>query len=95
MDDFYEQVYSQDNPNGESSGWIQWKGTYVCIDLNCKCGHHGHVDAEFFYFYECPVCHTKYAVGQNVKLISLTEDQAKHAAENHCGFTSCELDDDI
>ena len=94
MDDFYEQVYGQDNPKGDSSGWIQWKGTGVCIDLHCKCGHHGHVDADFFYFYECPACHTKYAVGQNVKLIPLTEEQAKHAEDNHVGFISCEMDDD-
>lgn len=34
-------------------GWIQWKGTNVCIDLHCECGAHGHVDAEFLYFVRC------------------------------------------
>ena len=31
-------------------GWIQWKGTDVCIDLHCECGSHGHVDGDFVYY---------------------------------------------
>ena len=45
------------------------------MDLNCICGHHGHVDDEFFYRYECKGCGRKFAVGQNVKLIELTAEQ--------------------
>lgn len=73
----YEEIYSQDNPKGDAHGWVQWKGTDVCMDVHCSCGHHGHVDCMFFYHYECPECHAKYAVGQNVKLIPLTDEQAK------------------
>lgn len=78
MKDFYQQVYGQDNPEGDAHGWIQWKGTNVCIDLYCKCGHHGHYDGEFFYHYECSACHRKYAVGANVKLIELNAEQVAH-----------------
>ena len=72
----YEAIYSQDNPPGPAHGWIQWKGTNVCMDMHCACGAHTHFDGEFFYHFECPVCHAKYAVGQNVKLIPLTPEQA-------------------
>jgi len=94
MDDFYGSVYSQDNPEGDAHGWIQWKGTDVCIDLHCKCGHHGHCDCEFLYFFQCPACGAKYALGQNVKLIPLTDEQARHVEEKHVGFKTCERDDE-
>lgn len=90
--DFYDQVYSQDNPEGKSWGWIQWKGTDVCIDLHCECGYHDHFDGEFLYFYECPACHRKYAVGQNVKLIALTDEQAHYVDAEHVGFRTVDLD---
>lgn len=75
----YDAIYSQDfggRTPTEPYGWIQWKGTDVCIDLRCACGHSGHVDADFFYYYRCPACQRLYAVGQNVKLIALTPEQA-------------------
>lgn len=37
-------------------GWIQWKGTDVCMDVHCKCGEHSHLDAEFAYYIKCPKC---------------------------------------
>lgn len=92
---FYNQVYKRDNPEGEEThGWIQWKGTDVCMDIHCECGHHGHIDVEFFYFFECPQCHAKYAVGQNVKFIKLTEEEANFVEIDHMGFKTCELDED-
>lgn len=65
-------------------GWIQWKGTDVCIDLHCVCGHHGHFDGDFFYYYQCPECKAKYAVGMNVALIPLTEQQSSEAMHEFC-----------
>jgi len=83
---FYSDVYGQDHPQNEPHGWIQWKGTDACIDLHCACGHHGHCDAEFLYYYECPECHRKYAIGQVVKLIPLTDEQAQYVSNEHIGF---------
>lgn len=60
-------------------GWIQWKGTDVCIDLHCACGHHGHYDGGFLYFYRCPACSARYALGMNVALIPLPDDLADDA----------------
>lgn len=95
MSDFYQEVYSQDNPQGEAHGWIQWKGTSVCVDLHCKCGYHGHVDAEFAYYYKCPKCSKIFALGQNIKLIELTEDQSKEVLTRSAGcVTTCELEED-
>lgn len=85
---FYEQVYSQDTPEGDAHGWIQWKGTDACIDLHCKCGHLEHLDAEFLYFYKCPACGAKYALGQVVKLIPLSDEQAEEAEKDNRGFWS-------
>ena len=68
-------IYDRDNPPGASHGWIQWKGTQVCADLHCECGYHGHIDESFFYFYECFGCKKIFAVGQNIKLIPLTESE--------------------
>ncbi len=72
-------------------GSIQWKGTNVCIDLHCVCGEHSHVDAEFFYRFQCPECGRKYHVSANVKLIEATPDEvADYEADGHdfiVGFT--------
>ena len=69
-------AYERDNPRTDSGGWIQWKGTHACIDLHCVCGHDGHADADFLYQVKCPVCGREFFVGQNVKLIELTPDEA-------------------
>lgn len=71
---FYDSVYARDNPPIESHGWIQWKGTRVCMDITCVCGKHSHLDEDFTYFFEC-ACGKKYAVGQNIKLIELTKEE--------------------
>ena len=57
---------------GEGHAWIQWKGTSVCMDVHCRCGADGHVDAEFAYFYRCRACGVTFAVGQNVRLYSVS-----------------------
>lgn len=93
MSDEFDEIYKQDNPRHESSGWIQWKGTDVCMDLRCKCGLFSHIDCEFFYAFECPNCHTKYAVGQNIKLIELTPKQTTYMTQYH-EFKTCELEMD-
>jgi len=77
---FYNAVYSQDNPALEPYAWIQWKGTDVCMDVHCHCGCDAHVDAQCVYYYRCPKCKHTFALGQNVKLIRLTEEQAEQAS---------------
>jgi len=80
MTTLYARVYARDNPEGDAHGWIQWKGTDVCMDLHCKCGAFMHFDGGFFYHFKCPHCSRKYAVGQNVALIELTDAEASELA---------------
>ena len=88
----YYQIYDQDQQLGNDTtyGWIQWKGTGVCMDIHCKCGHFCHFDGEFFYSYECPKCKTKFAVGANIKFIELkSEDEIKFFHN----YRTCELEE--
>lgn len=44
------------NPHeGKPCGWIQWKGTDVCMDLKCSCGKSSHFDGSNMYYVKC--CH--------------------------------------
>ncbi len=52
LDPIFEAI-KRDNPPTEAGGWIQWKGTDVCIDLHCVCGNNGHVDGDFMYEVQC------------------------------------------
>lgn len=80
---FHESIYDQDtNVKEIAHGWIQWKGTDVCIDLHCLCGSHEHYDGDFFYYWQCD-CGKTYAVGENVKLIEMTPDQIKYVNKEH------------
>ena len=57
-------------------GWVQWKGTGVCMDVHCSCGEHSHIDAEFAYRVRCPCCGAVYHVSGNVRLVPATEEEA-------------------
>lgn len=48
--------------------FIQWKGTDLCMDLNCPCGHSGHIDGDFVYYVRCPECGSVYQMGTQVIL---------------------------
>ena len=88
---FYDDVYgSEERP--ASHGSILWKGTDVCMTVHCECGHRAHVDGEFCYYYECAKCGKRYAVGQVVRLIPLTDAQADYAETRHAFYG--ESDDD-
>jgi len=70
--DWHQHGLRDPAPEGPH-GWVQWKGTDACMDLYCKCGRSSHVDADFFYFFQCPECHQKYQVGQHVLLFELPD----------------------
>ena len=63
----------QDMKEGLPHGWIQWKGTAVCMDIHCKCGQHSHIDAEFAYHVKCPACGTVYLCNGHIELIEMQE----------------------
>lgn len=61
----------QETYKDKPHGWVQWKGTDVCMDLHCKCGCHSHIDADFSYNVKCPKCKTVYMVNGHVEFIEL------------------------
>lgn len=48
--------------------FIQWKGTDICMDLHCDCGHHNHYDGDFAYFVQCFKCGQIYQLAQSIEL---------------------------
>lgn len=64
----------QETYKDKPHGWIQWKGTDVCMDIHCKCGELSHVDASFTYNVKCPSCGTVYMCNGHIELIELIEE---------------------
>lgn len=60
----------------EPHGWIQWKGTDVCMDAYCECGEMFHIDAEFAYAVICPYCEAVYEVNGHVKFHKVDKSRA-------------------
>lgn len=58
-------------------GWIQWKGTDVCIDINCTCGRLLHYDGDFMYFVKCPYCERVFECDGHIELHELTTEEAE------------------
>lgn len=84
--------YDKEIPvEGEAHGWIQWKGTNVCMDIRCPCGHRSHVDADFLYFFRCPKCQTTYAVGATVRLYKMDPE---HKESKNPDVHTVELEDE-
>ncbi len=57
---------------GKPHGFLQWKGTDVCMDVYCKCGCHSHIDDYFVYNIQCPSCGTVYRCTPYIEFIELT-----------------------
>ena len=66
-------------PGIDPHGWIQWKGTDVCIDIHCTCGELSHFDGDFMYYIECPNCGKVYEANSHIELIHVTRDFAMGA----------------
>ena len=83
----WKSLAEPDKWAGKPHGWIQWKGTNVCMDFHCECGGVSHIDAEFLYFIECGYCRQKYEVGGHVKMFALTDEEA---GEQECPLSEIE-----
>lgn len=71
-------------------GWIQWKGTDVCLDLHCDCGINSHLDAEFAYYVRCPGCGQVYSCNGHIELVPLTPEETCVAESLACGVKLAE-----
>lgn len=66
-----EQPLFKDKPHG----WIQWKGTNVCIDLHCTCGAHIHFDGDFLYNWLCPKCDRLWEMGTHMPMYEVAAER--------------------
>lgn len=66
----FEYLHSVQKAPSGSYGWIQWKGTNVCIDIHCFCGKLSHVDGDFLYFFECE-CGKRYGLSGYVQMTEI------------------------
>ena len=65
---------AQETYKGKPHGWLQWKGTDVCMDVYCICGRHSHIDCDFTYNIKCPYCGRVYMVNGHVEFILIDEE---------------------
>jgi len=56
-------------------GWIQWKGTDVCIDLWCLCGSGTHFDGLFLYYWRCGNCGRVWEMGTHVNMYEVPAER--------------------
>ena len=63
----------QNTFEGKPHGWIQWKGTNVCVDIHCACGEVSHYDGDFMYSIKCPACERIHFCNGHIELIELEE----------------------
>lgn len=60
-------------PEGTPHGWIQWKGTDLCMDLRCVCGDLTHLDScSFAYLVQCRNCGRIYWPNAHISMTELT-----------------------
>jgi len=57
--------------DGEPHGWLQWKGTDVCMDIHCVCGCDSHVHGDFCYHVKCPKCGRIYFCNGHIEFIEV------------------------
>lgn len=64
----------------EATTFIQWKGTEICMDLKCPCGHRNHYCRDrFAYSVKCAGCGIVYELGTAVTATPTTD---QHLVEN-------------
>lgn len=71
MSNRHEVWKQQENYEGKPHGWIQWKGTDVCMDIHCKCGKSSHIDETFVYNVKCPYCGRVYFCNGHIELTEI------------------------
>ena len=68
-----EEAFKIFTEHNNFDGFIQWKGTDVCMDFYCECGYHNHYDGYFCYAVKCKNCGNMYAPSSKVEMIRVLE----------------------
>lgn len=66
-------------------GWIQFKGSNLCMDVHCVCGELTHIDADFLYHVKCGVCSRVYELSGFIEFKEVPESDC---AEGECYHVS-------
>jgi hypothetical protein len=53
---------------------LQWKGTSICCDLRCECGHQSHIDSFFAYNVQCAGCGAVYRLPDRLDVVKVEPD---------------------
>lgn len=69
-------------------GWLQWKGTDVCIDLHCECGAHIHFDGYFLYYWICPKCNRLWEMGTYIPMYQVADNDREEVISKCCVQTN-------
>ena len=64
----------KDDLAGTPHGWIQFKGTELCMDVHCHCGQLTHIDGMFIYHVKCVSCGRMYQINAHVELIEIEKE---------------------
>lgn len=74
--EIYDRLYGFEKEIQDSGpfGWIQYKGSDICVDIHCSCGELSHYDGDFAYAVRCPHCQKAWVLGQTVRLVELSQD---------------------
>ena len=70
--------------DGKPHGWIQWKGTNVCIDLYCVCGEHLYFDGHFLYYWVCPHCYRLWEMGTHIPMYEVLAERREDVLDGCC-----------
>ena len=73
-----------DVPHAPPFGWIQWKGTDACIDIECTCGAHLHHDGDFMYHVQCGRCKQIYECDGFIKLHPIPTEEFEQGRDSVC-----------
>ena len=69
--------------NNGYTTFVQWKGTDLCMDLNCpKCGKHSHFDGFFMYYIKCPHCFACYEMSTQVAITECEDNERAKLGES-------------
>lgn len=77
MKSISDYVDEQDPRPEGTSARLQWKGTDICMDFECRCGHGVHIDDDFVYYVQCPGCGVNYALSPQVRVIEVPAEFAE------------------
>lgn len=83
-----------DHVEGKPHGWVQHKGSNLCIDLHCACGAHLHYDGDFLYHWICPHCNRHYVSGSHLAMWEMTPEEIDADKDHLDTYTTLERDDD-